>query len=176
MHVDTQAVCLMIQTMHCQKRRNVVLIAEALLLLPTLLEGVAIFGKDVNDGFVVCHHLSMLAYQGKPLPVLSPQVWRDAFVAKSRVLVIPAPHSTLVIKSCCHFACHLTSRMTPDKHDQQLFQMNMHELLPRSPKNKAATCARLSQHDKRTHKKSRHQHVRSSMISPQTYDDCDDET
>ncbi len=134
MHVDTQAVCLMIQTVHCQKRRNVVLITEALLLLLPLSKGVAVFGKDVNDGSVVCHHLSMLAYQGKPLPVLSPQVWRDAFIAKSRMLVIPARHSTFVIRSCCHFACQLTSKMTPDKRDQQLLRMHTRVLVPRSPK------------------------------------------
>ncbi len=92
MHVDAQAVCFVIQTMHCKKRRYVVLIAEALLLLVllTLSEGVAVFSKDVNDGFVICHHLGMLAYQGEPLPVLSPHVWRDAFIAKPRMLVIPA--------------------------------------------------------------------------------------
>ncbi len=134
MHVDAQAVCLMIQTVHCQKRRDVVLIAEALLLLLTLSEGVAVFSKDVDDGFVICHHLSMLAYQGEPLPVLSPQVWRDAFIAESRMLMIPARHSTLVIRSGCHFACHLTSWMTPDKRDQQLSKMHMRVLLPRCKK------------------------------------------
>ncbi len=146
MHVDAQTVCFMIQTVHCQKRRNVVLIAEALLLLLTLSEGVAVFSKDVDDGLVVCHHLSMLAYQGKPLPVLSPQVWRDAFIAKPRMLVIPARHSTLVITSCCRFACHLTSRMTPDKRDQQL--MHMRVLLPRSQNKQlhhALHCHKYSQ-------------------------------
>ena len=44
--------------------------------------------------------LSMLAYQGKPLPVLSPHVWRDTFVAKPRMLVIPARQSALMSGSC----------------------------------------------------------------------------
>ena len=71
------------------------LIAEAFLLLaPFAVGGVTMLRKDVNDGFVICHNLCMLADQPKPLPVLPPQVWCEPVKPNTGMLGIPAKHVT----------------------------------------------------------------------------------
>ena len=77
--------------MYSQQGGDVVLITEAfLLLVPAAVGGVAVVSKNVNDGVVIGHDLCMLAYETKPLPMLAPQVWCDAFQPKARMLNIPA--------------------------------------------------------------------------------------
>lgn len=82
--------------MHCQQSRNVVLIAEAfLLLVSAAVRGVAVLRKDVDNGFVISHNLRMLADEAKPLPVLAPQVWCDALKTKARMFRIPTKQQAM---------------------------------------------------------------------------------